>query len=152
MIWFQMADVQVLNSPTTLPQNTFLAICGVLTPFTGFPVGTPVYQTAIDGSVNFARANAASTARVVGIASTAGAVGQDVEILRSGPLTLSEDEWDVITGGEGGLTIGVPYYVSAATAGLLTKTAPSGPNYVAPVGIATSPTTLLVQITFPVEA
>jgi hypothetical protein len=40
-------------------------------------------------------------------------------------VTATTGQWDAVTGGSGGLTPGVYYYVSAATAGLLTTTAPT---------------------------
>lgn len=115
-----------------------------------FPPGTPLYQTASSeevGLVDKARANATGTASVAGLAAGVGNTGDNCHTQFAGPLTLTTAQWDAVTGGSGGLTPGAPYYLSAATAGRITATAPSaGGQFVTQVGIAMSARTMLVQI------
>lgn len=115
------------------------------------PVGSPVYVSGAS-AVALAQADAAATAAVLGLAKATIAAEMEGAIVESGPLTLTTAQWDVVTGGSGGLTAGSIYYLSAATAGELTTTAPSGGGeQVVPVGIALSDVTLLIRIGYPVE-
>lgn len=88
-------------------------------------IGTPVYVKS-DGDVDKAQANAIGTCTNIGIVRdttiNAAAAGN---IQFEGIVTATTGQWDAVTGGSGGLTPGLYYYVSAATAGLLTTTAPS---------------------------
>ena len=141
-----MSDIS-LGSLALVPpvqSNQFNPVAAV-----DFPPGTPVYQVAsvTEGAVNLARANATGTASVAGLAAGVGNADRNVHTQFAGPLTLTEAQWDAITGGSGGLTAGSTYYLSAATAGRITATAPSsGGQFVTQVGIAMSPRTLLVQL------
>ena len=110
--------------------------------------GTPVCSTiATDGEVTKAKADSVNTTYVQGLCSSAGAAGEPVHVQNSGPLSLTTAEWDAITGDTGGLTNGVPYYLSAATAGKLTTTAPSSNGqFREPVGIGQSATTMIINI------
>jgi hypothetical protein len=95
-----------------------------------------------------AQANAAATARVVGLVNdvtiTNGVVGA---IATDGPLTATTGQWDAATGQTGGLTINTIYYLDPTTAGKITPTAPTAAGqYVVPVGIAFSTTQLDVSI------
>jgi hypothetical protein len=71
--------------------------------------------------------------------------------LPSGPLSLTTNQWDLVVTGEiGGLTPGDWYYVSDVTPGFLQNTPPTVPaHFVAPVGVAISPTTLLIMPNYP---
>lgn len=107
--------------------------------------GTPVYQFGND-TVKKAKADAAGTMRAV-------LLQVDATILTSasgnyqneGVLALSTAQWDVVTGDTGGLTFGSAYYVSTATAGMLTKTPPTT-GYSQVVGRAISTTEM--KLTF----
>jgi len=60
-----------------------------------------------------------------------------------GLIILSAQEWDVVTGGTGGLSAGVPYYVSSTQIGHLVTVKPSASGtFVAQVGVALNATTL----------
>jgi hypothetical protein len=130
-------------------------------PFAGasFPPGTPVRQDlAHDDTVLPAQANSIETTIVTGIA-VGGGVGpwgqrtNRVLVQYIGPLTLTADQWDEITGDEGGLVRGVPYFLSATFAGKLTTRAPysdGGDTFDAPVGVALSETTLHILLSFPI--
>lgn len=141
-----MADEQsTVRTGPQLPPNTYLPIAAAST-----APGMPLSQsTSVDGTVNLAKADSINTAYCVGLAARGAAAGDRVHTQYGDLLTLTTAEWDAVTGGSGGLTPGSPYYVSAATAGHLTTSAPgSGGQFVVPVGIATSPTTMRVQLSF----
>lgn len=112
-----------------------------------FPVGTPVAQSISSaGVVAPGRANSSATAFVTGIAVVPGVDGDRALVQFAGPVTLTEAEWDAITGETGGLTLG-PYYLDDGAAGKLTTTPPSfDGTFVVQVGIATSATDLMVQL------
>lgn len=117
-----------------------------------FPVGSPVCASAtVSDTVIKARANVLATSKVAGVAAAAGVVGNPTRIQYAGPLELTEDEWDDITGDSGGLTRGSPYYLAQGFgSGQLRTSFPSSGNFLVPVGIALSSTVLLVQIGAPV--
>ncbi len=110
--------------------------------------GTPVYSFS-SGGFKRGKADAAGTIHLVGLAyvdissSTLGAIQTD------GVVAATTGEWDVVTGGSGGLTINTTYYLSEATIGELTSTPPST-GYIVPVGLALSTTQLKLNILTPV--
>jgi hypothetical protein len=95
-----------------------------------------------------ARANAADHAHVQGIATVGNQDSQAITNQFTGVVTLTTAQWDaVVTGQSGGLTAGAWYYLSSATAGFLTTTAPSvGGTFKTLVGLAISPTELQLQL------
>jgi hypothetical protein len=114
-------------------------------------IGTPVYNDAADG-VKKAKADAVGTKSVIGLVydTTIGA-GVSGNIMTGGVLAATTGQWDAVTGGVGGLTFGTRYFLSAATAGQLTATAPSTVSqYVVEIGIALSTTELKVEIQSPI--
>lgn len=102
-------------------------------------IGDVVYLFSAD-NVKKAQANAAGTTRAIAIA-TATIVNATTGVYQtSGTLA-----------GLAGLTAGAVYYLSAATAALLTATPPSvAGQYVVEIGVATSTTELLINIKAPV--
>jgi hypothetical protein len=108
-------------------------------------IGTPVYNDANDG-VKKAKADASGTKSVLGLVyDTSIANGVTGQIQIDGVVAATTVQWDAVCGTSGGLTKGVIYYLSAATAGLLTSTAPStAGQYVVPVGIGVSTTEMLL--------
>ena len=107
--------------------------------------GNIVYASAA-GHCDKARANAAGTSRVVGIATAAITSGASGSIQTNGVVTLTTSEWDAAFGTTGGLTYNTIYYLSAGTAGLGTATAPSTTGQlVVQVGIALSTTELYLD-------
>jgi hypothetical protein len=113
--------------------------------------GTPLYQKS-NGNVDFGRANAQGTVQIVGLAkATITASGSGI-VQTDGVLTLTTGEWDAVTGGSGGLTPGSVYYLSAATAGLMTATAPSSSgHFVVALGLALNATDLDISIERPIK-
>lgn len=108
-------------------------------------IGRPVYVSSA-GQVSLANANSQSTKDVIGLVFNAsinqGATGT---IVTAGTIEATTTQWDAVTGQSGGLTAGDRYYLSGNTAGMLTTTPPTS-GYIAPVGIATSTTTLVLNI------
>jgi hypothetical protein len=109
--------------------------------------GTPCYINS-SGQAVPAIATAVATSQVVGVAVAPAAAGAPVYLKTGGGVNLGTAQWDaIVTGESGGLTTGSVYYLSAATAGFLTKTAPVSESDVdLQVGIALSPESMLVQI------
>ncbi len=132
------------GGPTPPNPNTFKGATAVA----DTPPGTPLFASAtVDNEHGLARANAAGTTYVSGLASAQAEAGGPVPVQYAGPLTLTTAEWDLICGTDGGLNQGVPYYLSTATAGKLSANAGSGAgNFVAPVGVAHSATTMMISI------
>lgn len=110
-------------------------------------IGTPVYVDANDG-VKKAKADAVGTVNVIGLISdTSVAAAGTGGVQTDGILAATSGQWDAVAGTSGGLTKDTIYYLSAATAGLITSTAPSAAGqFVKKIGIAISTTELLIQL------
>ena len=110
-------------------------------------IGTPVYISAAS-TFQPSTANSSSAAKVIGLVkdtSIAASAGGVVQI--DGVLSATTTQWNTITGGSGGLSVGSSYFLSPTTAGRLTTTAPStGGEYVLPIGTAISTTELEISI------
>lgn len=138
-----MADVTLTaGGPKFSPSNAFRS--NNVQSGISVDQGSPV--TLFD-QLGFSQANAAASANCAGLAATAGEKPGPVDVQFAGPMTLTVDQWANITGEANGLTAHAIYYVSAATPGKLTKTAPNGSGqFVTPVGFALSATTMMIQI------
>ena len=110
-------------------------------------IGQPVYCSAA-GSVDLAKADAAGTTKVLGLVrDTSILTSASGEIYTDGILTATTGQWDAVAGTTGGLTFNTYYYLSEATAGHITATAPSTTGkYVVRVGYALSTTELKIEI------
>ncbi len=111
--------------------------------------GAPVYIKAA-GTFAYTDADGAAALRVgIGLLTTGGAdsVAYDAALPGS-KLTLTTGEWDAVAGTSGGLTPGLKYYMSDATAGrLLETTVPAtGGDTLLLAGIALSSTVMLVKM------
>lgn len=115
-------------------------------------IGTPVY-TSGSGQVDEAQANTYATAEVLGLVKDASIAAATPGMIQTdGVLVASTAQWDAVTGQVGGLTVGVVYFLSPTTAGMLTVTAPSAVGeLVARIGKALSETELEITIEQPVE-
>lgn len=112
--------------------------------------GQVVYLDTNDG-VKKAKADAAGTANAFALASIAVTNGVAGVYATDGILTLTTGQWDTAFGTSGGLTANAIYYLSAATAGLGTGTAPATVGqYVVRLGIALSTTELAIGIRDPI--
>lgn len=111
-------------------------------------VGTPVYLTGA-GHIELARANAAGTAPVIGVANEAASTSAQAEYITEGKVTKTD--WSAVAGTTT-LTVGATYYLSPTTAGRITSTAPIAVGeYVVKVGRATSPLVLDLEIESPIK-
>jgi hypothetical protein len=144
-------QIQQLQSTDTMdsPQSGGDIVSQINDEVGAIVIGTPVYNDANDG-VKKAKADASGTKDVIGLVKdtsiTNGVAGA---IQTSGVLSATTGQWDVAFGTSGGLVKGTRYYLSAATAGLGTGTAPSTVGqYVVELGIAISTTELLLSSPF----
>lgn len=122
---------------TVAEQETIQATNGEAVPIT---IGQVVYISAAN-TVKLAKADAASTALAIGVVADASiAAGNPGGVKTAGVLS-----------GLATLTAGAAYYLSAATGGLLTSTAPStAGQYVVKAGIAVSTTEFQINIERPI--
>ncbi len=113
--------------------------------------GTPVYSFSA-GTVKKGQANAAGTAKVLGLmldASTAAAAIGVVAM--DGLLTLTTAQWDAVTGGSGGLVFNTDYFLDPATSGKITSTPPTTVGQLLVyIGTAMSTVDLMLDIDSPV--
>ncbi len=115
---------------------------------TGSPAAIArVVYISSSGTFSLAQANAAATKGVIGlIKDTSIAASSSGSIQTDGVLTATAAQFDAVTAQTGGLTPGATYFLSAASAGAMTSTAPSASGqYVVPVGVAISPTALDIR-------
>lgn len=112
-------------------------------------IGQPVYTDGA-GSVDLAQADAQGTIRISGlVADVAIAPAASGEITVDGIIDATTTQWDAVTGETGGLTVG-DYFLDAATAGMLTQTAPST-GFVVRVGHALSTTEFELEVQQPIK-
>lgn len=109
---------------------------------------TPVYLNGVADTFNLARADASGTADVFALVSaTSIAAAASGAVQTDGFFTATTAQWDAITGQTGGLTPGAAYFLSAATAGRLTTTAPTATGqFVCYVGRAISGTVFEISL------
>lgn len=114
-------------------------------------IGQPVYVKAAS-SVDLAQASASGTVEVLGLVrETSIAAAATGVIQTDGVLAATTAQWDAVTGGTGGLTAGTVYFLSAATAGKLTTSAPTSTGqYVVRIGKAISTTEMEITIGQPI--
>lgn len=112
-------------------------------------IGQAVYASGAN-TLDLARANAQSTVRVAGLAAETVGTGNTGNVLADGVLTLTTTQWDAIAGTTGGLTPGANYFLSEATAGNLTETAPAT-GFVVQVGHALSDTEFEIEVQQPIK-
>ncbi len=113
-------------------------------------IASPVYVSS-DNAI-MAQADTQNTVRVAGLAESTTNNGDPIEVISDGVFVATTGEWDTVTGDSGGLTPGSDYWLSAATAGKLTTTAPdSTGNFVQRVGHALSATELEIEVGQPIK-
>lgn len=114
-------------------------------------IGMPVYADGANTAAA-AQADAAASSRVIGIMQDETANEATGNVQTSGVFTATTGDWDVLTGGSGGLTAGATYFLSDATAGGLTTTAPTASgNFYAKVGVALTATSLSIDPEHPIK-
>lgn len=103
-----------------------------------------VVYTDGSGTVRLARADAAGTKNLTGVvAATSINAAASGNITTAGVHVATTGQWDAVTGQSGGLTPDAYYYLSAATAGSLTTSAPTI-NWSVRVGKALSTTSMRI--------
>lgn len=138
-------QIQQLPTGDTLLASASEVDVVVLTAAATVVKGCPVY-IATAGSFNKANAAAVGTTKVIGFAAAGISSAAQGSIQTDGILACTTGEWDAVAGTTGGLAAGVEYYL-AASAGLISATAPSGSgNYIVKVGTAISTTELEISI------
>lgn len=113
----------------------------------GLAIGEAVFADAT-GKWRLAQADAIGTTRAYGFITDNVTAAFAGFALNSGQLELTATQWDARTGETGGLTPGVQYFLSKATAGAITKdtsTLITG-NFRVPVGKAVTTTRMAVQV------
>lgn len=111
--------------------------------------GNSVYTDA-SGTVKKAKANDPILKDVIGIVLNGSvAPGAVATIMHSGPAVATTTQWDAIFGTTGGLTPRTRYFLSDATAGDGSSSAPTADgSYVVELGIASSTTELVLSSPF----
>jgi hypothetical protein len=105
--------------------------------------GRAVYSDT-SGTYKLAQSNAVGTRKFTGLQTDASVANAAPGVIATaGVLTLTTVQWDVVTGQSGGLTTDAFYYLSGATAGALTSTAPTT-GWVVRVGKALSTTKMVL--------
>lgn len=110
------------------------------------PILSPVYVNDANG-VMLARANSDTTRKLLGFAKNAINAGATGSIQVNGVISGTAGEWDVVCAESipSGLTPNTDYFLSSATAGLITSTAPTGAgNWVVKVLRALSATEAMI--------
>lgn len=136
----QLQSGDTLSAPVTQTTVVSQTVDATMIP------GNVVYSTTAD-HVAKAQANASGTSKPLGFAAAAITSGAAGNIQTDGILALTTAQWDAVAGTTGGLTVGSTYFLSAATAGLMSATAPSTVGqYVVELGMAISTTELNIRI------
>lgn len=113
-------------------------------------IGTPLYSKSAN-KVDTARANAAATAIVIGLATGPATTGNPIAFQSAGLLSLTTAQWDLRTGDVGGLVAGTQYWLDPAAVGKLVKVAPAAStNYVTLVGQALNTTDMMITLNDPI--
>ncbi len=114
------------------------------------PAGAPVYSIS-SGTVDKAQANGSAATQAWGLAKQAGSIGSPGPVQYAGVLQLATSDWDVITGGSGGLTATSPYYLDPNNPGQMTTTPPTTTGqYVVELGKALSTEEFLIAPKAPI--
>ncbi len=136
MLLSPQEPVQILGDSILFPGTTGSAT-----------VGMAVFSTVTPVRFDAAIATNATEAQVVGIVTSL--LGPVVQF--QGVVTLTAAQWTAVTGDVGGLQAGDVYWLSATTAGHLTKTKPTASGtFAVQVGVAISATQLVMTGILPV--
>lgn len=106
-------------------------------------IGSVVYSNG-PGTFDLAEATALASAKAIGLCRESITANASGTIQTGGVLTLTEDQWDIITGDSGGLE---GAYFLDINAGKLTSSAPTSEGqFVTYIGRTLSSTDLLIEI------
>ena len=143
-----MSDTQLiqqnLTGAVTVPPGAWHA-----TSFGTLQYAAPVIVAGAGIVGNGFAGGVAAAAQVVGLSLNECAAAGDSTYVTplTGPVDFTTEQWDNVTGQTGGLTPGAAYYLSAAVAGKLTTTAPSGVgDFIVYIGVGRDPTTMILNI------
>jgi hypothetical protein len=116
-------------------------------------LGSPLTLSGLGFGARLAQGDTQAHASVVGLALTANADvgGAEVTYQYQGIVTLTVAQWQAVTVGGAGLVAGNAYFLSSATAGLITNSVPLS-DQLALIGYALSTTELQLQLSFPQAA
>ena len=131
----------LIDLKSTMPSNTVFKVTGYETTcFENVNQGDALYSRASDGQVGKAIANDTfDKALVAGFAQTTKSTGQSVNVIVRGLMATS------------GLDQGDEYYLSNASAGAITKTAPTtSSHYLTRIGEAAGSTELIIKLEPPI--
>jgi hypothetical protein len=131
--------------------RTFLKINGTALPLLK---GMAVYIDVNNDTICYsALATSHNTARVAGLLADAVAFPSELGAVSSkGMLEKTTGDWDVLTGGTGGLTAGVDYFLRSDWAGGISSTPPTADgHFVVKLGKAISPTIIDINIEPPIQ-
>lgn len=109
---------------------------------------TAVYIDAVTGFKK-AKADASATADAIGLVAKSPNIsnGASGEVMVNGVMKATTAQWDAVTGQVGGLTFNEAYFLSPATAGLITVTEPSTVGqYVVYLGRAISTVEMMINV------
>lgn len=110
--------------------------------------GAPVRLASLNSLIT-ANATTAAGSNTIGLETKAAAEeGDDVEFVSSGLVELTAAQWDAVVQGEsGGLIAGDAYFLNdnGAQKPLITTAPVTGGHFIVQIGIALSPTVMLVQ-------
>lgn len=133
-----------------------LSVAVVATPTSQLPNGESAPMVpgqpiaSVGGFARLAGASSQAIATVIGLVLIGADTTLPVTISLVGPLTLTTDQWDAITGQFGGLSPGAAYYLDP-TAGLMTTTPPTDSGkYLVEIGHALTAETMAVLPSIPV--
>jgi hypothetical protein len=112
-----------------------------------FPIGTVVRPSPDDAGIVLPSDDSdVDSAAATGLAAGPGIEGLGLPVQYAGSLALTAAEWDVLSGQSGGLTTGSRYFAAPSGGGIRTT---GSTNFTTCVGVALSPTEMLVQISSP---
>lgn len=85
-----------------------------------FPLGSPIYLSS-SGTWQLSQANFDSTPVEYVVSEKTGSGNISYTALASGEITLTTEQWDIVTNASGGLITGSTYFLSSNTAGRLSR-------------------------------
>ncbi len=118
---------------------------------TAILIGASIYIDSAN-TVKYAKADSINTKDVIGMCIDEIAISGSGIVQNDGLITLTTEQWDIVTGDTGGLIPGTIYFLSDITIGRIMKDAPiTVGHYVIRVGIAVSMIDFEIMIGTPIK-
>lgn len=132
------------------PDISALIETGVIAPGVTISPSQLIYIDGTSGQLRLAQANSTTTGKVAGISLTGGSPGDTIQYTRNQGVTI-QNLSDRVDGAPAELELGKYYYLSAVTAGNITRTpdTTTAGSVVVQVGLALSRTELTIEIQAP---